>query len=195
MKRHSRIPFWGGMALTLVLGWFGLPLVLYEHIEQPVQFSHELHSGENVGVPCEDCHSFHDDGRFNGIPTVEKCAECHSEVLGETENEKRLVEIYVQPNRKIPWQIYARQPENVFFSHAIHSRLAELSCQQCHGEHGNSTMLRPLQRNRISGYSRDIWGSSISRIRNESWEGKKMDDCSRCHADMGVGESCLDCHK
>jgi hypothetical protein len=195
MKRGGPVPFWGGMIAALVVGWFGLPLALYEKIEQPVQFSHQMHVGDSVGLTCEDCHSYYDDGRFSGIPVIEKCAECHSEVLGETENEKRLVEEYIQPNLEVPWMIYARQPENVFFSHAVHSRMAELSCQQCHGEHGTSTVLRPLQRNRISGYSRDIWGSSMSRLRNAPWEGKKMDDCSRCHTERGVQENCLDCHK
>ena len=45
-------------------------------------------------------------------------------------------------------------------------KLAELKCEDCHGPHGASDTLRPYEENRISGYSRDIWGGSISGLRN-----------------------------
>ena len=195
MKHGGFIFFIAGLALALTVGWLAFPAALYKNIEQPVQFSHAVHTRENVGMACEDCHAFSDAGRFTGIPLVAKCAECHAEPLGETENEKRLVEEFITPNREIEWLVYARQPVNVYFSHANHTQLAGLSCETCHGPHGATDSLRVFQQNRLSGYSRDIWGSSISRLRNASWEGMKMDDCSRCHAERGVQESCIDCHK
>ena len=68
-------------------------------------------------------------------------------------------------------------------------------CERCHGPHGTSDSLRPFEENRISGYSRDIWGRSISRARNQPGAGMKMDDCARCHKEQGVSTGCLDCHK
>ena len=190
--KHS---FIAGMAVILALGWYAFPRVLYKKIEQPVQFSHQIHTGEKVGLSCDSCHTFTEAGRFAGIPGIEQCSGCHSEAQGTTVDEKRVVEKYVKPNREIPWLVYARQPENVYFSHAPHLKLAQLKCERCHGPHGTSDSLRPLEENRISGYSRDIWGRSISRVRNKPWEGMKMDDCARCHKEQGISTGCLDCHK
>jgi hypothetical protein len=183
------------MVTMLTVGWFAFPRALYRKIDQPVQFSHRVHTSDKVGLTCDGCHAFTDDGRFAGIPRIEQCVGCHSQAQGTTPDEKLVVEKYVTPNREIPWLVYARQPENVNFSHAPHLKLAQLKCEQCHGPHGSSDSLRPFEENRISGYSRDIWGHSISRMRNSAWEGMKMDDCSRCHSRQGVSTGCLDCHK
>jgi len=191
----GRIMFFGGLGASLAVGWLIFPALLYKHIDQPLQFSHSVHTGEAAGLPCEDCHRFGEDGRFQGIPAVSKCAECHAAALSENPEEQRLVETYVTPNVEIPWLVYSRQPENVFFSHIHHVKLAGLECERCHGPHGKTDNLRPLEVNRISGYSRDIWGRSISRVRMQPWEGMKMDDCAGCHAKQGVVDSCLDCHK
>ncbi len=187
--------FLAGLAIALVIGWFGLPAALYEREDQPLQFSHALHSGDAVGMACEDCHAFDESGRFRGIPSVEICAPCHEEPLGDSDDEMRLVEEYIALGREIPWLVYSRQPDNAHFPHAQHIVGAELPCERCHGPHGKTESLRPLQRNRISGYSRDIWGPSISGIATKPWEGMKMSDCSACHRERGVVESCLDCHK
>jgi menaquinone reductase, multiheme cytochrome c subunit len=191
----GRISFFAGMGLMLGVGWFAFPRALYRRIEQPVQFSHRVHTSEKVGLTCDGCHTFTEDGRFAGVPRIEQCAGCHAQAQGNTADEKIVVEKYVTPIREIPWLIYARQPENVYFSHAPHLRLAQLKCESCHGAHGSSDSLRPYEENRISGYSRDIWGRSISRLRNKPWEGMKMDDCDRCHSKQGVTAGCLDCHK
>ncbi len=184
-----------GLAGALAVGWIGLPLVLYEQTDQPMQFNHALHVGEDVEMECEDCHGFNDVGEFTGIPGIENCAECHDEPLGDTENELRLVEEYINQGREIPWLVYSRQPDNAHFPHAQHIVLAELPCERCHGPHGETTELRPFERNRLSGYSRDIWGPSISGLGTKEFEGMKMDDCTDCHKKNGVVESCLDCHK
>lgn len=184
-----------GLGAALVGGWVGLPLFLYQSVEQPLQFSHETHTGEAVGMACSDCHGFLPDGRFAGVPGTELCTNCHQEPVGESPEERRLVEEYVLPNREIPWLVRSRQPDHVHFSHAEHVTLARLRCEMCHGPHGQSSESRALEVNRLSGYSRDIWGRSITRLRRDSWEGKKMSDCSACHEAMGVRESCLDCHK
>jgi menaquinone reductase, multiheme cytochrome c subunit len=180
----------------LIVGWFVFPYMLYERIEQPLQFSHKVHTGDQGGMSCTDCHEVKADGRFTGIPPLEKCATCHGSTIGASAQEKLLVDEYVSKNREIPWLVYARQPENVYFSHASHIKLGGIDCKQCHGDHGSTDNLRPYERNRLSGYSRDIWGSSISRLaRKASWDGKKMDDCIGCHEQRNVSNTCLKCHK
>lgn len=172
------------------------PRVLYQRSDQPIQFSHKVHTGESVGMSCEDCHSFDEQGKFSGVPRLETCSPCHTEVQGKTAEEKRFVDEYVAKNREVEWHVYARQPENAYFPHAPHVKLAKLECERCHGPHGSSDRLRPFERNRLSTYSRDVEGYSLVRWNPDEWEtGMKMDDCSNCHHERGVRESCLTCHK
>jgi menaquinone reductase, multiheme cytochrome c subunit len=198
-SRREAVTPWGafvaGALVALGFGWLALPRLLYQRIEQPLQFSHALHTGEAVGQSCEDCHAFDTDGRFAGIPSIESCAACHSETLGDSENERRLVEDYVKKGREIPWLVYSRQPDTAFFPHTRHLRVAELPCARCHGPHGGTTTLRAYERNRLTGYSRDVWGRRLSGVATADWDGMKMGDCSRCHRQRDVAESCLDCHR
>jgi hypothetical protein len=192
---RSVAPLLTGFVAALAAGWLAFPGLLYRSEPQPLRFSHAVHAGEKGGMVCEDCHQLREDGRFTGIPGVSRCAECHQSPLGDTPEEKRLVEEFVKPGREIPWKVYARQPDHVFFPHATHVRLAGLACQDCHGPHGSSDFLPRYESDRLTGYSRSIEGRSLARFARETWEGKKMVDCSHCHGAKGVRESCLDCHK
>jgi len=196
MKHGSAITFSLGFVSALAAGWLGFPRLLYVNASQPLPFSHKRHAAEATGMSCNDCHAFRADGSFAGIPKTESCANCHAEVQGQSTAEKTLVEEYVKPGKEIPWRIYARQPDNVFFPHAAHVKRAKISCERCHGPHGQSAELRPFELNRISGYSRDIWGPSLARIGLKEWQGMKMGDCLHCHTQQGRGgTSCLACHR
>jgi cytochrome c553 len=189
------ILFIGGLIVALLFGWTVFPSLLYTTTAQPLQFSHRAHTGESVGLACTDCHAFDAAGRFTGIPRLEKCAGCHSATVTDSPDEKVLVDEYVSTNREIPWLVYARQPQNAYFPHLPHVQDAAIACERCHGPHGSSERLRPLETNRISGYSRDIWGKPIGRFARQEWEGMKMDDCAHCHQERGVSTSCIACHK
>jgi menaquinone reductase, multiheme cytochrome c subunit len=195
VKNRGKLIFLAGFFVMLAAGWFGFPRMLYQKTNQPIQFSHQVHTGDKAGMTCEDCHSFQADGRFNGIPSIGKCAGCHMTLLGNSAGEKVLVEKYVATNTEIPWLVYSRQPENAYFSHVQHVRIAKIQCERCHGPHGASDTLRPYESDRLTGYSRDIWGHSLSRIHSEVWDGKKMDNCASCHEQQGVSNNCLLCHK
>ena len=148
-----------GLALSMVVGWAVFPKLLYSQKSQPFDFNHKLHL-EEVG-DCDSCHFFRDDGTYSGVPRLEQCTDCHSEAMGESEDEAIFVEEYVYKEREVPWLVYARQPDCVFFSHAAHIYGAELQCETCHGDIGHSESLKSYQENRITGYSRDIWGHNI----------------------------------
>lgn len=197
MSIRGLLYFITGLIPMLALGWIAFPHALYREASQPLQFNHKLHTGDKVGAKCADCHALSADGRFSGVPGVSACAGCHPEPVTQSADEKKLVEEYVKPNREIPWLIYARQPENVHFPHAVHIVRARLACEQCHGAHGRTEHLRVYQENRISGYSRDIWGYSIARIPVDRPEqpSMKMDDCTGCHREKKVEAACLGCHK
>jgi hypothetical protein len=194
MKRRGILLFSTGLAMALIFGWYLFPKILYSSTPQPLQFSHKVHAVDGAQA-CEECHAFRDDGSYAGIPALEKCAACHSAALGTTKAESLLVADFVLPGREIQWKRYARQPANVYFSHAPHVRLAKIACERCHGPQGSSDTLRVVQVDRISGYSRDLWGPSEIRLRAHEWDGMKMTDCSDCHHRRGIEESCLDCHK
>lgn len=191
-----------GLALSMVVGWAVFPKALYVKKNQPFDFSHRLHL-ELVDESCESCHFLRADGTFSGVPRLEQCIDCHEEVNGESENEAVFVEQYVAQGREVPWLVYSRQPDCVFFSHAAHIKGAQLDCVTCHGHVGTSDSLKPYEENRITGYSRDIWGHSIGGFKHNTWDHMKMDDCAGCHETAGIHDSsvqtgrdaCFVCHK
>jgi hypothetical protein len=181
--------------ICFLSGTLLFPKLLYSKKEQPFNFNHELHVGE-VG-DCESCHALREDGSFNGIPKLAKCQECHTETpLGETKDEAVFTEMYVVKEKEVPWYVYSRQPDCVFFSHAAHTKVEGMNCVTCHGPIGTSTNLKPYEENRITGYSRDIWGQNIWGIKKYSWDRMKMDDCAECHKkETGHQGYCFQCHK
>lgn len=190
----SRWLFFIGLACGSLVGWQLLPEILYCRQEQPMSFDHAVHADE-ADLACEDCHVFRADGSFAGIPQLAVCVDCHEEPLGESEAERRLVADFIEQDREIPWLVYARQPQNVYFSHAAHVHLGEIECRRCHGDRGRADAAPPLEINRISTYSRNIWGPRISGGGPQLWDSMKMSDCSACHAERGVQDHCLMCHK
>jgi len=184
-----------GVAVALVLGWVAFPRMLYTQKQKPFEFRHKTHAEKSGVADCGECHALRDDGAFAGIPAMEKCAGCHSERSGQSPAEAILVDNFIKPGRETPWLVYAKQPANVWFSHAIHTKGAGLACTECHATNGESDQVKPYQVNRISGYSRDIWGHSISRMRRGPHEGMKMSDCERCHHQHNIEAGCLGCHE
>jgi len=172
-----------GLAVSLVVGWGVLPKLLYSQKKQPFNFNHARHA-EVVDAGCESCHFFRDDGSFAGVPKLEQCTGCHQDQQGESDDEKTFVTEYVAKGTEVPWRVYSRQPDCVFFSHGAHVKMAKMECAACHGSIGESEQLRVYEENRITGYSRDIWGKNIAGLRKNSWERMKMDDCAECHANQ-----------
>jgi hypothetical protein len=124
--------------------------------------------------------------------------ECHpdSAPLGVTEDEAVFVKEYLAKEKEIPWFVYAKQPDCVFFSHAAHTGTSGMECMECHGPIEETKISRPYEENRITGYSRDIWGKNIFGIKKNSWDRMKMDDCAKCHKEeTGHQGSCFKCHK
>jgi len=178
--------FFVGLIASLLVGWIIFPKLLYSQKNQPFDFNHALHMAEvDPDEGCRSCHYFREDGSFNGTPQLEQCIDCHEEVNGEDPNEEIFVTQYVWREREVPWLVYSRQPNCVFFSHIAHvteeSLVDGTDCIVCHGHHGETETLRPYEYNRITNVSRDIWGHNISGVVRNSWDRMKMNDCARCH--------------
>lgn len=170
------ISFLLGLVIALGIGWGVFPTLLYSKKIQPMNFLHSAHQDSS----CEDCHFTREDGTYSGIPGLAKCAECHEEAQGETEDERILVEEYVQQQREIPWKAYAWQPDNVYFSHAAHTGDQGIECVRCHRDVTGEAKLPPYYENRLTGYSKSTM---------------KMVECEKCHADQGTSNACNVCHK
>jgi hypothetical protein len=198
-----------GFIGALILGWVIFPMALYSSQAQPMNFNHALHlnpekvdgiDGDTEAEKCQFCHEFRDDGTFAGIPRLSKCMECHDDPespLGETPEEKAFLETYVANDKEIPWLVYSRQPDCVYFSHIAHVKMGKEDCRVCHGDLGKSETLPVYKQNRLSGYSIDIWGRRISGLKTNTWDSMKMDDCAECHTKTGHEENnaCFVCHK
>ncbi len=167
--------FFTGFLIALLFGWIVFPQLLFSQKMQPMNFSHVAHQDSS----CEDCHAFRSDGSYTGIPKIEKCAECHESPMGDTEDERILVEEYIQKNKEIPWMSYSWQPDNVYFSHAPH-KAKGIECTTCHRDVSNEKKLPLYRENRITGYSKQTM---------------QMDTCEKCHAERNVNNSCELCHK
>jgi hypothetical protein len=194
-----------GFVVSLVIGWVVYPRLLYSDKKQPIDFNHAVHN-EEVDDGCESCHFFRDDGTFSGVPKLAQCVDCHEEVQGDDPSELKFVEEYISKEREVPWLIYSRQPDCVFFSHAAHVKMGKMECVTCHGHIGESESLKVYSENRLTGYSRDIWGANIENMlgfKKNTWDRMKMDDCAKCHkAETGRATSvqtqkdgCFVCHK
>jgi hypothetical protein len=188
------IPFAAGVAVALAAGWIAFPYAIYGSRPQPVNFSHKVHA-DKAGAKCEDCHGFREDGSYAGVPKLEKCTGCHAAPMGTSAAEKQFFDNYVTPNREPVWHSYAGQPQNVFFSHASHVKLAGLKCGQCHGPVGASDSLGAFQQDRISGYSRDVLPVAEWKHNRGAGHSMSMDDCVACHRTRGLKHSCLECHQ
>jgi menaquinone reductase, multiheme cytochrome c subunit len=193
--RRNVFVFLSGVALSLIAGWLVFPRVLYSRHSQPLDFLHKTHAEKSGLATCDSCHGVGADGQFSRIPRMEVCAGCHTDKLGSSRAEAVLVDFYIKPANETPWLVYSRQPANVWFSHAIHIKRAGLACTECHGPYGEADHLRVYERNRISGYSRDIWGHSISRLGRAPHDGMKMTDCESCHQRHHIEVGCIGCHQ
>ena len=202
--------FLAGLLPSLLIGWILFPMALYSKQMQPVNFSHLIRldpevddtiKGDTEQERCYYCHAFRDDGTFVGIPKLETCITgCHDDPefpLGETPGEEKLMREYVAIEKEIPWLVYTRQPDNVYFSHIAMVIMGEMACETCHGDHAKTDQLPIYRKNRLSGYSINIWGKNITGFKINTWDRMKMDDCADCHTEKGYEENnaCFVCHK
>jgi hypothetical protein len=118
---------------VLGVGWYTQPdrYVRGYQPEQPIPYSHRLHAGV-MKVPCLYCHSGALRSRVAGVPTVEKCLNCHRVTKVDSPYIKKIAAIYAA-DEPLKWSRIYRLPDYVFFDHRPHVS-AGILCQTCHGE-------------------------------------------------------------
>ncbi len=200
-KMQGWMFFAAGLIVALIVGWIVFPLLLYSQRSQPLNYSHANHGPESsAGLDCEECHFFYEDGAFSGIPKLAKCMECHEDPESpytESPEEKKLFTDFIEPGREIPWLVYSRQPDCVYFPHIAHVKMAGIECKVCHGDFGSNDRPPVYKVNRLTGYSIDIWGRNITGYKRNTWDRMKMNNCAHCHTTRGKehNNACFVCHK
>lgn len=114
----------------------GLGRQQYYQPDQPIQFSHKVHAGQNQ-IDCQYCHFTANISMHAGIPPVSTCMNCHNLVKeGKQTGTKEIAKIYsaIENNRPIEWVKVYNLPDHVYFNHAQHVNVGKLECAQCHGE-------------------------------------------------------------
>lgn len=98
--------------------------------DQPVPFSHKHHV-TGMGVDCRYCHSTVEEAAFAGIPPVETCMTCHSQVWTEAPLLEP-VRAAFRDDVPLQWTRVHDLPDFVYFKHDIHVRKG-IGCTTCHG--------------------------------------------------------------
>lgn len=107
----------------------------YYSPEQPIVFSHKIHTGQNR-IDCQYCHYTAEKSKFAGIPPTVLCMNCHQVVKNGTQTGTfEIGKIYkaLEKRKSIAWIKVHNLPDHVFFNHAQHVNIAQINCRQCHG--------------------------------------------------------------
>jgi predicted CXXCH cytochrome family protein len=156
--------------LLFIVGLLAWSTAIYGRLNQPVKFNHNKHVVENE-MECTDCHRYVNTNRKATLPGKEVCLECHSEALGESPEEQKLIAI-LDSDQALKWRRIYALPKHVYFSHFRHVTLGQISCQNCHGDMDQLT----------------------SPPRRPAVDIIDMEHCMSCHEARHVSNDCLGCH-
>ncbi|MGB7844289.1 MAG: cytochrome c3 family protein [Candidatus Acidiferrum sp.] len=98
--------------------------------DQPVQFSHKHHVGDD-GIDCRYCHTSVETSAYAGIPPTKTCMNCHSVLFNNVGYLEPVRESY-RTNQSIEWVKVHRLADYVYFNHSIHIHKG-IGCSTCHG--------------------------------------------------------------
>lgn len=158
------------LIFILVCGLVIWAVTTYGNSPQPIAFNHKLHITE-VDMDCPDCHLYVTNNRKATLPEGEVCLDCHSEAVGESAEEQKLVSL-LESEIEFQWQRVYVLPEHVYFSHFRHVTLGQIGCTECHGDMKKLTT--PPDKPAV-----DIID---------------MDNCMDCHEERQINNDCLTCH-
>jgi hypothetical protein len=124
---------------------------------------------QEVALRCDFCHDGVSVSAVAGIPSVETCMLCHSEVALDYPEVQKLVQ-YFEDGLEPPWErVYGWYEEaHVHFNHRPHY-LSGVGCETCHGDVGSMTVVeRAVEHN--------------------------MGFCVDCHEQEQASIECVACH-
>jgi len=126
---------------------------------------------EDNGLECDECHIYVKTQIFAGLPTIEKCLECHEEPVTDSPEEEKIRQAAAQ-GEPLKWSRLYDVPDHVYYSHRRHVVAGEIPCAECHGAIAETTSPPPRALNHIT-----------------------MSFCIACHERRAVTNDCIACHK
>jgi hypothetical protein len=136
-------------------------------VAQPFDFSHQIHLSK--GAQCTDCHTGVEQGPRAGLPSINTCMICHSQIATDRPLIQQITDMQTK-GIDLNWnRVYSYFPEShVRFEHAPHIR-AKVECSTCHGAQIEQTVARRAV---------DM----------------DMNFCVSCHRQRQASNDCLTCH-
>jgi len=120
----------GLVGLLMVLGRSSYVTRAQEFVDQPIQFSHLHHVGDD-GIDCRYCHTSVESSSFAGIPPTKTCMNCHSQIWSNAPILEP-VRASFREDRPLRWIRVHDLPDFVYFNHSIHVKKG-MGCETCHG--------------------------------------------------------------
>jgi cytochrome c553 len=171
--------------------------------DQPVKFSHAVHSGQN-GTDCLYCHSYAPESKTSGFPPENVCMNCHLLIRNGTRSGAieiaKVISAY-DSLKPIEWiKVYNLQ-DHVFFSHAQHISVGGVTCQECHGKVEEMDIIKQIpdlsmgwciscHRSRSLDIEKNMFYSEYKDLADKIIE-EKIDSVT---VDMMGGIECMKCH-
>jgi hypothetical protein len=124
----------GVIALSVVFVWDRSPYLtrpIGTAVEQPVRFSHSLHSGQ-LNIECRYCHENAEYSSYAGIPDTHTCMSCHSQIATYSELLEPVRTSYAT-GENLEWNKVHDLAEHVYFRHSSHVNNG-VACETCHGD-------------------------------------------------------------
>jgi hypothetical protein len=137
----AKLSIFGGVILIAAVGAAaamiqrsGYNTGQYVEHQQPVQFSHKHHTGDD-GIDCRYCHTAVEYGGNGsgsaGMPPTQTCMNCHSQIWSESPY-LEVVRASWRDDKPIEWVRVHDLPDYVYFNHSIHVAKG-VGCSSCHG--------------------------------------------------------------
>ncbi len=190
----------GLLGLIMAIGQSSYVTRAQEYIDQPIQFSHLHHAGDD-GIDCRYCHTSVETAAFAGIPPTKTCMNCHSQIWS-TAPILEPVRASFREDQPLRWIRVHDLPDFVYFNHSIHVKKG-MGCETCHGRvdemplmlqenslqmdwcltcHRNpEQFVRPRTEVFTMGYSPPVPQSEIGPRLVKEYGIQSLTSCSVCH--------------
>lgn len=155
----THFPPWSKSLRTLipllVVGGVGYATVLFAYgasplttdvgymPEQPVPFSHALHSGQ-MGFDCRYCHTAVENAAHSNVPTTETCMNCHTRIKTKSPKLQPVRDSWAT-GKPVEWVRVHSLPDFVYFNHSAHVSRG-VGCVSCHGQVNDMEQIRQVSR-------------------------------------------------
>ncbi len=176
----------------------------YLEIQQPIQFSHKHHAGDD-GIDCRYCHTSVETSYSAGIPPTQTCMNCHNQLWSDSPYLEPIRASY-RDNKPLEWQRVHDLPEFSYFNHSIHIAKG-VGCSTCHGQIDNMPAVfqeNTLQMEWCIACHREPekYIRPKSEIYNMEWDGNDLstEERNQLKADYKIRSkemltSCSTCHR